>query len=110
MDLTQIAPRSPQFYKTVSSLGVTAIGAMLLIIVVLQFSESTAGLDRFVLGVITLGIAAIGLAYFKQRGALDQMDGKINDEVVLRLRHTANAMACSGYMICIFALGLIHHH
>jgi hypothetical protein len=110
MDMTQIAPRSPYFYKTVSSIGVTAIGAMLLVIVALQFSESSAGLDRLVLGVITLGIAAIGLAYFKQGGALDQMDGKINNGVVLRLRHTANAMAGSGYMICIFALGLIHRH
>jgi hypothetical protein len=110
MDLSQIAPRSPHFYRTVSSIGVTAIGAMLLMIVALQFSDSTAGLDRLVLGVITLGIAAIGLAYFKQRGALNQMDGQINGEVVLRLRHTANAMACSGYMICIFALGLIHRH
>jgi hypothetical protein len=110
MDLTHIAPRSPHFYKTVSGIGVTAIGVMLLTIVVLQFSDSTAGLDRLVLGVITLGIAAIGVAYFKQSGALNQMDGKISDGVLLRLRHTANAMACSGYMICIFALGLIHHH
>jgi hypothetical protein len=110
MDLTQIAPRSPQFYKTVSSIGVTAVGAMLLMIVALQFSDSTARLDRLALGVITLGIAAIGLAYFKQRGALDEMDGKIGEEVVLRLRHTANAMACSGFMICIFALGLVHSH
>jgi hypothetical protein len=110
MDLTHIAPRSPHFYRTVSSIGVTAIGAMLLIIVVLQFSDSTAGLDRLVLGVITMGIAAIGVAYFKQGGTLNEMDGKINEEIVLRLRHTANAMACSGYMICIFALGLIHRH
>ena len=110
MDLTHMAPRSPHFYKTVSSIGVTAIGAMLLMIVALDFSESTAALERLVLGVITLGIAAIGLAYFKQRGALNHMDGQISDQVVLRLRHTANAMACSGYMICIFALGLVHHH
>jgi hypothetical protein len=110
MDVTQIAPRSPYFYKTVSNIGVTAIGAMLLIIVALQFSESSAGVDRLVLVVITLGIAAIGLAYFKQNGALSEMDGKTNDDVVLRLRHSANAMAGCGYMICIFALGLIHHH
>jgi|HubBroStandDraft_6_1064221.scaffolds.fasta_scaffold00041_79 VIT1/CCC1 family predicted Fe2+/Mn2+ transporter len=110
MDLTQIAPRSPYFYRTVSSIGVTAVGAMLLVIVALQFSDSTTGPDRLALGVITLGIAAIGLAYFKQRGVLNEMDGKISDEVVLRLRHTANAMACSGFMICIFALGLIHRH
>jgi hypothetical protein len=110
MDLTRITPRSPYFYKTVSSIGVTAVGAMLLLIVALQFSDSTAGLDRLCLGVITLGIAAIGLAYFKQRAALSQVDGKINDDVVLRLCHTANAMACSGYMICIFALGMVHRH
>jgi hypothetical protein len=110
MDLSQIAPRSPHFYRTVSSIGVTATGAMLLMIVALQFSDSTAGLDRLVLGVITLGIAAIGLAYFKQRAALNQMDLQINGEIVLRLRHTANAMACSGYLICIFALALIHRH
>jgi hypothetical protein len=109
VDLTEIAPRSPHFYRTVSSIGVTAIGVMLLIIIAVQFSES-AGLDRLALGAITLGIAAIGLAYFKQRGALDQIDGQIKDEVVLRLRHTANAMACGGYMICIFALGLVRHH
>jgi hypothetical protein len=110
MELTQMAPRSPHFYRTISSIGVTVIGVALLIIIALQFSESTAGLDRLDLGVITLGIAVIGLGYFKQRGALNQMDGKINDEVVLRLRHTANAMACGGFMICIFALGLVHHH
>ncbi|MFY9743405.1 MAG: hypothetical protein WA252_13270 [Candidatus Sulfotelmatobacter sp.] len=110
MDLTRIAPRSPHFYKTVSGIGVTAVGAMLLVIVALQFSESTAGLDRLVLGVITFGIAAIGLAYLKQHDALNQMDEKVNDGVVLRLRHTANAMACSGYMICIFALALAHRH
>jgi hypothetical protein len=110
MDMTQVAPRSPHFYKTVSGIGVTAIGAMLLIIVALQFLDSSAGLERLVLGVMTLGIAAIGFAYFKQSGVLNQMDGKISDEVVLRLRHTANAMACSGYMTCIFALGLIHRH
>jgi hypothetical protein len=110
MDLTQVTPRSPHFYKTVSSIGVTAIGAMLLMIVALQFSDSTAGVDRLVLGVITLGIAAIGVAYFKQRGELNQVGGQISEQVVLRLRHTANAMAGSGYMICIFALGLIHRH
>jgi hypothetical protein len=110
MDLTRITPRSPHFYKTISSIGVTGVGAMLLMIVGLQFLDSSAALDRLALGVITLGIAAIGLAYFKQRGALNQMDGQISDQVVLRLRHTANAMACSGYMMCIFALGLVHHH
>jgi hypothetical protein len=110
MDLTQMAPRSPHFYKTVSSIGVTAVGAMLLMMVALQFSDSIGGLDRLALGVITLGIAAIGVAYYKQHGALNQIDGKIDDGVVLRLRHTANAMACVGYVICIFALGLVHHH
>jgi hypothetical protein len=118
MDMTQIAPRSPHFYRTVSNIGVTGIGAMLLMIVALQFSDSTTALDRLVLGMITLGIAAIGSAYFKQHSALNQMEGqvegtiegKISGEVVLRLRHTANAMACGGFMICIFALGLIHHH
>ena len=110
MDLTQMAPRSPHFYKTVSGIGVTAIGAMLLTLVALQVSDSTGGLDRLVLGVITLGIAAIGLAYYKQHGALNELNGKINDEIVLRLRHTANAMAGSGYMICIFALSLVHRH
>ena len=110
MDLTEIEPRSPHFYRTVSSIGVTAVGVMLLIIIAVQFSESAAGLDRLALGVITLGIAAIGMAYFKQHGTLNQMDGKITDEVVLRLRHTANAMACGGYMICIFAFGLVRHH
>jgi len=110
MDLTQMAPRSPHFYKTVSSIGVTAVGAILLIIVAIQFLSSTLGIDRLGLGVITLGIVVVGIAYYKQHGALNEMGGKINDEVVLGLRHTANAMACSGYMICIFALGLVHHH
>jgi len=83
---------------------------MLLIIVALQFSDSTLGIDRLDLSVITFGIAMIGLAYYKQRGALDQMEGKIGDSVVFRLCHTANAMACFGYLICIFAIGLVHHH
>jgi hypothetical protein len=110
MELTQ--PRSPYlgFYKTFGSIGVTAIGVMLLIIVALQFSDSRLGIDRLDLGVITFGIAVIAVAYYKQRSAIDQMEGKISDSVVFRLCHAANAMACSGYLICIFAIGLVHHH
>ena len=112
MEMTQAEPRSPHlgFYKTVGSIGVTTVGVMLLIIVALQFSDSTLGIDRLDLGVITFLIALIGLAYYKQRDAINRMDGKISDSVVFRLCHTANAMACSGYLICIFAIGLVHHH
>jgi hypothetical protein len=112
MELTQTQPRSPYlgFYKTFSAIGVTTIGVMLLTIVALQFSDSTLGIDRLALGVITFGIAVIGIAYYKQRDALNQVDGKIGDSVVFSLCHTANAMACGGYMICIFAIGLVHHH
>jgi hypothetical protein len=112
MELTPARPRSPYLgsYKTFGSIGVAGVGAMLLIIVAIQFTGSTLAIDRLDLGVIAFGIAVIGLAYYKQRGALSQVEGKIDDSLVLRLCMTADAMACFGYLICIFAVGLAHHH
>jgi len=110
MELTLTEPRSPYlgFYKRVGSIGVTALGVMLLFLIVIQFSHSTTGLGRLDLVVITLGAAVIGLWYYKLRGVLNQLDGKINDAVLLYLCHAANAMACFGYLICIVCLGLHH--
>jgi hypothetical protein len=112
MELTPAHPRSPHlgFYKTFGAIGVAAVGAMLLIIIAIQFSGSTLAIDRLDLGVIAFGIAVIGLAYYKQRGALNRLEGKISDSLVLHLCQTADAMACFGYLICIFAVGLAHHH
>lgn len=112
MELNPARPRSPYlaFYKTFGSIGVAAVGAMLLFIVAIQFSGSALAIDRLDLGVIAFGIAVIGLAYYKHRGALNQAEGKVSDSVVLRLCQAADAMACFGYLICVFALGLVHHH
>jgi len=107
MELTQ-TKRVTDFHKATGNIFVPVIGTILLLIVALQYSRSTEGLSRLALVGITSGVAVIGLSYYKIRGGLNQLDGKISDRPLSGLYLASNMMAIFGYLICIMAT-LVHH-
>jgi hypothetical protein len=112
MELTQPKSRfvSFAFYRILGNIGVPILGIILLLIVALKFNRAPAGLDRLDVGAMAIFVLLIGLAYFNQRRQLNRLAGKIDDRVLSGLCNTANSMATGGYLICIFALSLGHHH
>ncbi len=97
-------------YKYLGNISVPTIGIALLTIVGLQFWRSAGGgLELLELASITLGIAVVGLAYYKQRRALNQLDGTIDDKTLSGLCQAANSMAVFGYLICVMALTSLRH-
>jgi len=97
------------FYKAIGSIFVPAIGAILLLLVGLQYSRFPGEVSRLGLGAIVLGIAVIGLSYYSLRRGLNQLAGKISDKALSGLCHAGNAMAIFGYLICVMALSVARH-
>jgi len=97
------------FYRMAGNIFVPTMGAMLLLIVAVNFSRTTTGgINRIALLAITVGIAVIGIAYYNVRRELNRLDGKIGDKALSKLCHAATAMAMFGYLICIMATLLRH--
>jgi hypothetical protein len=97
------------FYKAVGSIGVPVVGAILLLIVALQYSRFPEEISRLGLAAIVLGIGVIGLSYYRLRRGLNQLAGKISDKALCGLCHAGNAMAMFGYLICVMALSVARH-
>ena len=111
MELTE--PKDLPFagmYKMLGNIFVPSFGVAVLFIVALQFSRSSGSLERLALVSIVIGTAAVGLSYYNFRRALNQLDPKVDDKVLSRLCHAANAMAMFGLMICFTALIFGPHH
>lgn len=112
MELTQAknAPYSG-FNKTMGSIVVPFFGVATLFIVALQFWRAADGFQRFGLVPVALGVITIGLWYYRHRRALNELEGKVDDEVLTRLHDAGNAMAAFGYLACEMALIFsVHRH
>jgi hypothetical protein len=96
-------------YKSLGNIAVPTTGTMLLLVVALQFSRYPDEVNRLGLAAIALGIAVIGVAYYKLRREVNRLDGEISDKALSTFCKSANAMAMFGYSICMTALTLAHH-
>jgi hypothetical protein len=106
MELTQPKPHFPLgLYRILGNIAVPILGIIALMIVALQLWRTADGFQRFALVPVGLGIAVIGLAYYRIRRVLGQLDGEIDGVALAGLLVFSNAMAISGYVICILSLG-----
>jgi hypothetical protein len=104
--LTQSETNLPPLglFKTVASICVWTTGVTLLVVVGFQLWRSTESLQRLTLAAITVGAAVVGFAYYRVRRVLGQLDREIDGIALARLFAASNALAISGYAICILAL------
>jgi len=96
-------------YKAMGNIFVPALGAILLLVVALQFSRHSSGTARLSLVAIAMGVGVIGLSYYKLRRELSRLEGKISDPALSTLCQTANTMAMFGYVICLSAFTVALH-
>jgi hypothetical protein len=111
MELTQKQSlQQLSLYKYLGSVGVPTLGAMLLVMVGLDFRHSAnETFDLIHLVAATLGIAVIGLSYYSFRRSLNQLQGKVDANVLSKLLIAANSMAIFGYLVCMMVMPLHHH-
>lgn len=112
MELTQ-TKNAPYFafFKILGSVAVPTLGAMSLLTIAVRSWLSTDGnIDRLELVAIALGVAVVGVAYYNFRRALNRLDGKIDEAILLKLLIAANAMGIFGYSACMGALTLLRDH
>lgn len=65
------------FYKRMGEIFVPLMGTMLLLIVALQFTRYADAVVRLALASIALGVAVIGVSFYRNRRGLAGMDGKV---------------------------------
>jgi hypothetical protein len=112
MELTETKPGLLSFavHKYLGNITVPFFGAVLLYVLGLHLWRSTEQLDRLVLMAVALCVVAIGLFYYLNRRGLNQLDGRVDDKVLSGLCQTVNSMVIFGYLACMMALSLVHHH
>jgi hypothetical protein len=98
-------PQTFSFNKTFGNIAVPLLGAMLLLMIGVQFSQAR-GIDWLRLSSITIGGAVVGAAYSQLRRGLNQLNGTTSDKALSKLCLAANSMAIFGYGICMGALTL----
>ncbi len=111
MELTQKKGPPIGFYRTVGNIGVPITGIGALLVLALQLWRAADGFQRYCLLPVGLGIAVIGLEYYNHRRALNQLEGRIDDNVLSKMYHAGNSMAFFGYLACEMALVFsVHRH
>ena len=91
-------------HRGLGNILVLALGAMLLVVIALQYHRAPGDLGVFGLLSVVAPVIGVGFSYFAFRRVLNRLDGLIKEETVATLCSLANSMVMFGYLACLMAL------
>lgn len=95
-------------YRVFGAIFVPLMGGMLLLLVWIYYRRSTsdfAGLNAIS---VALPAAAVGLAYFKARRVLLQLEAQLKEAQLAAIWACLNTITFLGYLVCMAAVSFGH--
>jgi uncharacterized membrane protein YciS (DUF1049 family) len=101
-------------YRVMGQIFVPVMGLMLLSIVWIHYRRSTSDLAALNAFSVALPAVVVGLAYFKLRSVLVQIEAQFKDQLKEKqlavIWNCVYVMPVLGYLACIAALTFAHQH